>query len=199
MKVENKALDNITNALNGKEVLLMKKKIIAAGKNYAVMDENQNHLCYVYLSAGQNLAGKLLSSVAGSWAGREMSYTYLIQDSANQNALILKKGAGAWSTTFIMHDAVTEEQVAMISLKRGLIGGMQAQWTEQSNNQVTMTTKGNVMRRQYAIVDQNQNEIGSVRHKIAAVRDTWSLNLSPHANILNAAIFAAVLDFEKEM
>lgn len=41
--------------------------------------------------------------------------------------------------------------------------------------------------------------MGSVRHKIAAIRDIWNLKLSGGANILNAAIFATVLDFEKEM
>lgn len=195
----NEALDNILNALNGKTSLLMKKKILAAGKNYAVMDESQNHLCYVYLSAGQNIVGNLLSDALGSWAGREMKYTYVVQDAYNQDALILKKGAGAWSANFRMYDAVSEEHLSILSLKRGLIGGMQAQWLDQSSNQVTMSTRGNVLRRQYAIVDQNQNEVGFVRHKIAAIRDTWNLNLAQHANILNAAIFATVLDFEKEM
>jgi uncharacterized protein YxjI len=197
--MENQALNNITNALNGKAELLMKKKILAAGKNYAVMDESQNPLCYVHLSAGQNIAGKLLSSVAGSWAGREMSYTYEVQDANNQDALVLKKGPGAWSTNFGMYDAVSGEQEATVSLKRGLIGGMQAQWMDQASSQVTMVTKGNVIRRQYSIVDQNNDEIGFVRHKIAAIRDTWNLKLTPQANILNAAIFATVLDFEKEM
>lgn len=195
----NEALENIKNALSGKTSLLMKKKILAVGKNYAVMDESQNHLCYVYLSAGQNVVGNLLSSALGSWAGREMKYTYIVQDAYNQNALILNKGAGAWSANFRMYDAETEEMSAILSLKRSLVGGMQAQWLDQASNQVTMMTKGNVLRRQYSIIDQGRNEIGYVRHKIAAIRDTWNLNLSPSANILNAAIFAAVLDFEKEM
>lgn len=195
----NKALDNIAAALNGNNQLLMKKKILAAGKNYAVMDQNQKPLCYVYLSAAQNIAGKLLAGAVGSWAGREMSYTYIVQDAYNESALILKKGAGAWSANFGIYDAVSEEQGAVISLKRGLIGGMQAQWLDRENNQVTMATKGNVLRRQYSIVDQSQKEVGSVRHKIAAIRDTWSLNLETGTNILNAAVFATVLDFEKEM
>lgn len=44
--MENEPLNNIVKALSGKTELLMKKKILAAGKNYAVMDESQNHLCY---------------------------------------------------------------------------------------------------------------------------------------------------------
>lgn len=195
----NEPLETINKALSGKSELLMKKKILAAGKNYAVMDENENHLCYVYLSAKQNIVGKLLSDAIGSWAGREMAYTYIVQDAFNQNALIVKKGAGAWSANFGVFDAVSEEQIAMIGLKRGLIGGMQAQWIDKETGKTTMSTKGNVIKRQYAIVDQNGQEIGHVRHKIVAVRDVWNLNLTPEANILNAAIFATVLDFEKEM
>lgn len=195
----NEPLETINKALSGKSELLMKKKILAAGKNYAVMDENQNHLCYVYLDAKQNIVGNILSGALGSWVGREMGYTYIVQDAFNQNALILKKGAGAWSANFGVFDAVSGDQLAMISLKRSLIGGMQAQWQDKDNSSIEMATKGNVIKRQYSIVDQNNRELGHVRHKIAAVRDVWMLKLTPEANILHAAIFATVLDFEKEM
>ncbi len=195
----NEPLDSIEKALSGKTSLLMKKKILAVGKNYAVMDEEQNPLCYVYLDAKQNVVGNLLSGALGSWAGREMGYTYVVQDAYNQNALIVKKGAGAWSANFGIFDAVSGEQLAMIGLKRGLIGGMQAHWMDKDSNQAVMSTKGNVLKRQYAITDPNGTEIGHVRHKIAAVRDVWNLKLTPEANILYAAIFATVLDFEKEM
>lgn len=195
----NEPLDTINKALSGKTDLLMKKKILAVGKNYAVMDENQNPLCYVYLDAKQNVVGNLLSGALGSWAGREMGYTYIVQDAFNQNALIVKKGAGAWSANFGIFDAVSGEQSAMIGLKRGLIGGMQAQWLDKETGNTLMSTKGNVLKRQYAILDGSNTEIGHVRHKIAAVRDVWNLRLTPEANILNAAIFATVLDFEKEM
>lgn len=195
----NSPLDSINKALEGKTDLLMKKKILAAGKNYAVMDENQNPLCYVYLSAKQNIVGNLLAGALGSWAGREQGYTYIVQDSFNQDALIVKKGAGAWSANFGIFDAASGEQRGMIALKRSLIGGMQAEWLDHENSQVVMHTKGNVIRRQYQIVDPSGRELGHVRHKIAAVRDVWNLKLTPEANILNAAIFATVLDFEKEM
>lgn len=195
----NEALETINKALEGKNSLLMKKKILAAGKNYAVMDENQNPLCYVYLSAKQNIVGNLLSGAIGSWAGREMAYTYVVQDAFNQDALIVKKGTGAWSSNFGVFDAVSGEQLAMISLKRSLIGGMQARWTEKESSQATMVTKGNVIKRQYAILDQSGSEVGHVRHKIVAVRDVWNLSLNEGASILHAAIFATVLDFEKEM
>lgn len=42
-------------------------------------------------------------------------------------------------------------------------------------------------------------EIVHVMHKIAAVRDEWSLKLTPEANILNTTILSVILDFEKEM
>lgn len=195
----NEPLKNITSALSDKTELLMKRKILAIGKNYTVMDKDQNPLCYVSLSAGQNIMGNMLSGALGSWVGREMEYTYTVQDTHDQVALVLKKGPGAWSANFGVFDFVSGEQTATLSLKRSLIGGMQAQWLDQGSNQATMVTKGNVIRRQYSILDQSQQEIGFVRHKIVAIRDTWNLNLSPQANILNAAIFATVLDFEKEM
>lgn len=195
----NEPLNAINNALNGHTDLLMKKKIISAGKNYAVMDPEQNHLCYVYLNAKQNIVGNLLSGALGSWAGREMGYTYVVQDQDNQEALIIKKGTGAWKTSFGVFDVESGEQKAMISMKRGLIGGMQAEWIEKETGQAIMQTKGNVLKRQYQILGTDGRELGHVRHKIAAVRDVWNLKLSEGANILNAAIFATVLDFEKEM
>ncbi len=195
----NEALDSINNALQGKTNLLMKKKILAVGKNYAVMDENQNPLFYVYLNAKQNIVGNLLKDAVGSWAGRELSYTYVVQDASSREALVVRKGAGAWSANFGVFDATSGDELAMISMKRGLIGGMQAQWVDKGSNQPGMSTKGNVIRRQYSIVNQNGAEIGFVRHKVVAVRDVWNLNLTSEANILNAAIFATILDFEKEM
>ncbi len=195
----NEPLESINRALSGHTDLLMKKKILAVGKNYAVMDQEQNHLCYVYLDAKQNLVGNLLSGALGSWAGREMGYTYIVQDQNNQNALIIKKGAGAWKASFGVFDAESGDQKGMISMKRGLIGGMQAEWIDKETDQVTMQTRGNVLKRQYKILGPNGEELGHVRHKIAAVRDVWNLRLSDDANILNAAIFATVLDFEKEM
>lgn len=193
------ALNNVTSSLSGKSDILMKKKILALGKNYTVMDTSQEPLCYVNLNMGSNIAGTLIAGNLGKWAGRTLQYTYVVQDANRQDALLIKKGPGAWSTNFSVLEEQSGEQIATISLKRSLIGGMEAQWYDPASDSVTMVTKGNVIRRQYSIVDHNQNEIGFVRHKIAAVRDTWNLKLEPSANILNAVVFATVLDFEKEM
>lgn len=192
------ALDNVVNALEGKTELLMKKKILSLGKNYTVMDSSQTPLCYVRLDMGSNMMGNIASNYLGKWAGRMMQYTYSVEDTGNENALEIHKGKGAWKTNFEVTEPETGENLGVISLKRGLVGGMLAQWADQSSGQVAMVTQGNVMRRQYKITDTNNAEVASVRHKIAAVRDTWTLNVSPEHN-LKAVIFATILDFEKEM
>ena len=63
------ALDNINQALAGQSELLMKQKLIQLGKNYWVMDSNQNTICNVRLNWGSNMMGKVLSSQLGKWAG----------------------------------------------------------------------------------------------------------------------------------
>ncbi len=193
------ALDNVTNALQGKVELLMKKKILALGKNYTVMDKDQNPLCYVKLDWGSNMAGNMLSGYMGKWAGRMMQYTYSVQDTNEEIALEIRKGPGAWKTNFEVVETESSEKFGTISMKRSLIGGMLAQWSEPNSNQVMMKTQGNVIRRQYKIVDENEGEIASVRHKIAAIRDTWTLDIHTGKESMEAVVFATVLDFEKEM
>ena len=46
------ALNSIMAELNGKEEVLMKKKIVALGKHYNVMDKDKNTICSVHLSWG---------------------------------------------------------------------------------------------------------------------------------------------------
>lgn len=193
------ALDNVINSLSGKSELLMKKKILALGKNYTVMDTLENPLCYVRLNFGSNIAGNILSRDMGKWAGRMMQYTYTVEDANQQNALEIRKGPGAWKTNFQVTEPETGQQVGVISMKRGLVGGMLAQWFDPASNAVTLKTQGNVLRRQYAMLDENNTEVASVRHKIVAIRDTWNLNLNAGSNHLEAVVFATVLDFEKEM
>lgn len=193
-----KAFENILGALNGKSELLMKRKILALGKSYMVMDKDESPLCYVRLDMGSNLAGNLLSGSLGKWAGRSLNYTYTVQDSNEEVALHLQKGPGAWKTNFAVLEE-TGENHGVLSINRGLMGGMVAQWVDPGTDQVSMVTQGNILKRQYAILNQDEQEIGSVRHKIAAIRDTWNLNLNSGGNILNAVILATVLDFEKEM
>ena len=82
------------------------------------------------------------------WAGRDIGYTYIVHDYYNQTALVLKKGAGAWSANLGVFDAVSGEQSAMISVKGALIGRMQTHWQERDASQPSMLTKGNVLRRQ---------------------------------------------------
>ena len=85
-----------------------------------------------------------------------------------------------------------------IDMRRSLIGGLKASWLLPSG-QPAMSTKGNIIRRKYRIVDPAGTEIGRVRHKILAIRDVWQLELESGANHLYSALFAAVLDFEKKM
>lgn len=193
------ALENINNALAGQSELLMKQKLVQLGKNYWVMDSNQKTLCNVRLDMGSNIAGNLISGIAGKWAGRMGKYTYVVSDANDQTALEIRKGSGSFKTFFEITEPDTGETIGGIGLQRSLVGGMQAVWQEPQSGNPLITTKGNVLRRQYAMLDPNGNEIATVRHKIAAIRDVWQLKINGPENHLHSVIFAAILDFEKEM
>lgn len=193
------ALDNVIQALEGNTELLMKKKMIALGKHYTVMDKDQRPLCSVHLDWGQNMGGALLSSLGGKWLGRRSQYLYEVKDANDQLALEIRKGVGSFKAQFTVVELEGNTNLGIISLKRSLIGGMRAQWLDPSSSQVLMHTKGNVIRRKYVILDPQGNEIAKVRHKIMAIRDVWQIYLNSQSSHLNAMIFATILDFEKEM
>lgn len=193
------ALDNINQALAGQSELLMKQKLIQLGKNYWVMDSNQNTICNVRLNWGSNMMGNVLSSQLGKWAGRMMQYTYSVTDTNDQVALEIRKGAGSFKSFFNIVEPDSGENIGGIGLKRSLVGGMSAEWQDPQSGSTLITTKGNVIRRQYEMVDPSGSQIATVRHKIVAVRDVWQLQITGGTNHLHAVIFATVLDFEKEM
>lgn len=193
------ALENVMNSLNGKNELLMKKHIVSLGKTYTVMDSDQTPLFMVKLDWGSNMMGNAISGQLGKWAGRMMHYTYSVFDNNQELALEIRKGSGSFKSTFAVTEPESGEQIGSIYMKRSLIGGMNASWLDTGTNTPTITTKGNVLRRQYSMFDQNQAEIAAVRHKIVAVRDVWKIDVMESSNSLHAVIFATVLDFEKEM
>ncbi len=193
------ALDNIRSALAGNRDLLMKQKILQFGKNYTVMDINQTPLCFVRLDWGANAAGRMLSAFAGKWAGRMMKYTYKVSDATDQPALEIRKGSGSFKSYFDIIEPEGNERIGGIGLRRSLIGGMRAEWQDPASGQALIRTEGNVIRRKYRMVGSDGSEIATVRHKIAAIRDVWKLEIKTDTNHLHAVIFSAVLDFEKEM
>ncbi|MCL4329578.1 MAG: hypothetical protein M1533_01075 [Candidatus Thermoplasmatota archaeon] len=198
--MSNQALDRVMAALNGKTELLMKKKIMSLGKNYTVSDKEGNVLCFVRLKAGSNIAGKLVSDYMGKWMARGMNYTYTVHDADDQEALKIVKGNGTWSSNFNVVEPEQQQMVGLIQLKRSfLVGGMKAQWVNPASNQVELSTQGNVIRRKYRMIDPTGAEVASVRHKIAAIRDTWNLEVHSGQHNLHAVVFATILDFEKEM
>ncbi|HKV89801.1 MAG TPA: hypothetical protein VJQ43_01215 [Thermoplasmata archaeon] len=202
----NPAAQNIVNSLQGQPMLLMKMQILSLGKNYWVMDKDKKPLCYIGLDAGQNISGELLKSAASQIAGdyigryvaRSQQYTYTVKDTAQQTAMLIKKGSGGNKTRFDILDAATGGNYGAIDMKRSLIGGLKATWLAP-NGAPMMATKGNIIRRKYSIVGPDGREIGRVRHKILAVRDVWQLEFESGANHLYSAIFATILDFEKKM
>jgi uncharacterized protein YxjI len=192
----------VVNLLANQKSLVMKKRILALGKNYDVMNESDQVLCHVVLDAGQNIAGGLVKEAIGGYLGRyaarSMNYTYRVTDPAGNVAFEIRKGGGGNQSRFDVVDPMANSLVGVIDMRRSLIGGMEATWMA-SNGQPLFHTSGNVIRRTYAIQDPAGVEIGHVRHKIVAVRDTWQLEFVGAANHLYSAVFAAILDFEKEM
>jgi uncharacterized protein YxjI len=202
----NPVAQNIVQALSGQSTLLMKMQIMSLGKNYDVMDGNQTPLCRIGLDAGQNVSGQMLGSAIGSIAGgyigryaaRSMNYTYTVKDPAGNLGLEIRKTGGGNHSQFQVVDPFGNIPVGLIDLKRSLLGGLHATWIAPAG-QPLMVTKGNILRRQYAITGPDGREIGWVRHKILAIRDVWQLELGPGGNHLFSSIFAAILDFEKKM
>ncbi len=202
----NPAAQNIVNSLQGQKLLQMKMQMMTFAKNYWVMDQAQNPLCYIGLDASQNVSASVISgavgAVAGSYIGkyvaRSQQYTYILKDANQQPAMLIKKGKGGNQSRFDVVDAMTGGSFGAIEMKRSLIGGLHATWVDPNGNAV-MVTKGNIIRRKYSINGPDGREIGRVRHKILAVRDVWELEFETGANHLYSTIFATILDFEKKM
>jgi uncharacterized protein YxjI len=196
----------VVAALANQPRLLMKMRILSFGKNYDVMDGNQRVLCHVGLDASQNISGQAFGAAVGAfagdyigrWAGRSLAYTYLVRDPNGTVALAIQKGTGGNRAQFQVTDVVTGTSFGVIDLKRSLIGGLKAGWLSPTG-QLWMQTKGNILRRKYAILGPDGRELGRVRHKILAIRDVWQLEFESGANHLFSAIFATILDFEKKM
>jgi uncharacterized protein YxjI len=196
----------VVQSLSGHAMLLMKMQILSLGKNYDVMDEQQNVLCKVGLDAGQNVKGAMVgaavSQLAGGYVGRfaqrSMRYTYIVRDAQGNPALEIQKGSGGNTTEFVVVDPQLNVTLGKIDMKRSLIGGLKASWVSPQG-QTYMHSKGNIIRRKYEIVGPDGKSVGRVRHKILAIRDVWQLELDPQINHLYSALFATVLDFEKKM
>jgi uncharacterized protein YxjI len=203
----NPVAQNLVQTLANRPTLFMKMRILSLGKNYDVMDEQNNVLCSIGLDAGQNVSGAVVKSAVaslagdyvGRWAARSMKYTYTVKDASGQLAMTINKGSGGNKAMFDLVDASSRVSIGTIQMKRGLIGGLKASWIAPGGGQTIMLTKGNIIRRKYRIVDGSGREIGHVRHKILAIRDVWQLQLEGGINHLYGAVFAAILDFEKKM
>ncbi|MHB8360876.1 MAG: LURP-one-related/scramblase family protein [Thermoplasmataceae archaeon] len=194
------AYESVIKAVGNHSEILMKKKIIALGKHYNVMDKEKNTLCSVHLSLWQNMGGEAMSRYVGKWLGRSMKYTYEIKDDQDNIALEVRKYSGGWTTSFEVVEPDSNNVIGKIWLKRKfLTGGMKAMWVDKGSENPLITVKGNIMRRKYRMLSPDGKEIAKVRHKVVAVRDVWKIQINDPKHNLEAIIFAAVLDFEKEM
>jgi hypothetical protein len=197
----------IMNAMTNQGKLLMRMRMMSLGMNYDIMDGEQRVLGTIALDAAQNMTGAVVGGAVGAipiagdfmkgWAQRSLIYTYDLKDSAGNLALQIRKGSGGNKTQFTVVDPMTGATAGIIDIKRSLIGGVKAHWLTPSG-QPLMGTKGNIMRRKYTITDPAGQEIGRVRHKMLAIRDTWELDLNPGVNHMYSAIFAVIMDFEKK-
>lgn len=202
----NPVAQGIVSKLDTLSTLLMRMRVLSWGKNYDVMDQDKQVLCQIGLDGRQNMKGQLIgaavSQVAGDWVGRwatrSLAYTYDVRDASGALAMQIRKTPGGQKAQFHVLDPQNSGSFGYIDLKRSLIGGLKAAWVGP-NGQPLMHTKGNIVRRKYAIQGPAGENIGRVRHKILAVRDVWQLELDQPTNHLYSALFATVLDFEKKM
>jgi uncharacterized protein YxjI len=197
---------SIISSLSSQPLLLMQMKVLSLGKNYSVMDPQKRLLATIGLDANQNMTGAVIgsavASVAGDYIGRyarrSLTYTYDVKDPTGNLALQIVKSGGGNSSSFAVNDPSTNGSFGTIQMKRSLFGGLKATWVDP-NGQTRIASKGNIIRRKYAMLGPDGREIGRVRHKILAIRDTWELELEAGSNHLFSALFATVLDFEKKM
>lgn len=202
----NPTANGIISALSNQPTLLMKMQILSLGKNYDVMDPQKQVLCRIGLDGKQNMTGavvgSLVSQVAGGYVGRyvrrSMSYTYTVKDPEGNVAMLIEKSGGGNTSQFAVRDASQGGTFGVVHMKRSLLGGLKATWVDPDGS-TRLHTRGNIIRRKYAMVDSGGREVGRVRHKILAIRDVWQLEFPDGGNHLFPAIFATVLDFEKKM
>ncbi len=182
----NPAAQNLVSSLDGQSTLLMKMAIMSLGKNYSIMDSNQQVLGTISLDASQNVTGAVVASAVsqvaggyvGRWAARRREYEYEVKDAQGNLAMHIRKGKGGNASIFQVVDAVTGGSFGHIDMRRSLMGGLKAAWVAPDGSQL-MSSKGNIMRRKYTIVGANGAELGKVRHKILAIRDVWQLEPRP--------------------
>ncbi len=199
-------MGSLVQSLSGQQTLLMRMRVLSFGKYYDVMDPNQTVLMTIGLDAGQNVKGMLVGAAvggfagryAGSWMARRREYVYDVKDPQGNLVLQVRKGVGGNAATFGVVEMASQAPVGWIALKRSLIGGLRATWVAPGG-QAYLNTRGNILRRKYAILGPHGEGFGHVRHKVLAVRDVWQLELDPRVNHLYSALFATILDFEKKM
>ncbi len=186
--------------LRGQKRFLVQHQLLSLGHSYRVMDAEKRHLFTVEGHAGQNVSANLLGGLAGGGylgrlATRSLGMTYTLSDArGGQHGTVVKEG-GANASTFTLTDARGQRRV-VITLERGLMGGMTAKAIDPSG-QPLFQTSGNLLRHNFVIKDAQGRELVKVHEAWVAVRDTYNVDLLGPIDPLYPLVFTILIDFEK--
>jgi zinc-ribbon domain len=190
--------------LHGHRSFLVQHQVLSMGHSYRVMDPNKRLLFTVQGNASQNFQGNLLGGLVGgfdSFLGRmearsvNMSYTLVDGQSQQQLGSILKEG-GANQSTFTLTDP-SGQRLFVISLQRGLMGGITAT-ASGGDGRPMLQTSGNLVRHNFIIKDAQGIEQAKVHEAWVAIRDTYNVEMLGTVDPVYPLVFTIMLDFEKE-
>ncbi len=182
--------------LAGRTNFLLRQRALAIGATYDVLDENKNALFKIKQDAGQAVGTALVGAVAGGLVKRYMKRSYKILTADDRTVGQISKGSGAFKTayTITLSDG---RMVGYINVKRSLIGGLKASLLDQAGKPM-ISTKGNLIRRKYAMKDPAGSEIARVTAKMLQIRDTYKVELKGNMHPIYPLTFAVIIDFEKD-
>ncbi len=183
--------------LAGRTSFLLRQRALTIGATYDVLDDQKNPLFKIKQDAGQAVGAALVGALAGSIVKRHMKRSYAILTNDDRPVGMISKGSGAFKTAYTITLA-DGRMVGYINVKRGFIGGLKASLLN-GQGQPMISTKGNLIRRKYAMKDPAGTEVARVTAKMLTLRDTYSVILAGNSmHPIYPLTFAVIIDFEKD-
>jgi uncharacterized protein YxjI len=182
--------------LSGRTNFLLRQRALSVGATYDVMDEAKNPLFKIKQDAGQAVGTALVGAVAGGLVKRYMKRSYKILTADDREVGTIAKGSGAFKAAYTIQ-LVDGRMIGYINVKRSLIGGLKASLLDPAGAPM-ISTKGNLIRRKYAMKDSAGGEIGRVTAKMLQIRDTYKVELKGPMHPIYPLTFAVIIDFEKD-
>jgi uncharacterized protein YxjI len=183
--------------LAGRTSFLLRQRALSIGATYDVLDDQKNPLFKIKQDTGNAVGAALVGAIAGGLVKRHMKRTYYIQTNDDRPVGTIAKGSGAFKTAYTITLA-DGRMVGYINVKRGFIGGLKASLLG-ADGKPMISTKGNLIRRKYAMRYGAGTEVARVTAKMLQIRDTYSVILAGNSmHPIYPLTFAVIIDFEKD-